>query len=270
VHLATRIWIKEHGNASKVIEDAVRHVADVFPSDKYENQAVWRAYLPHALRLLAAEQDCDVKEKSELCLWVGRCLTIDGRIRESVTWLEESCRLRSKLEEDSADVLFSQHELAIAYRADGQLKKAGELLEAVVKAEETLAADHSDRLASQHALAIAYKADGQVKKAVELLEAVVKACEMLAADHPSRLALQHALAMAYEADGQAKKAVELLEHVVAVEADSLQDDHPLRLVSVEALADMYAELLVAVSFDETSSSASSDSFRTAGSANFGV
>jgi hypothetical protein len=64
--------------------------------------------------------------------------------------------------------------------------------------------------------------------------------------------------------------VELLEHVVAVEADSLRDDHPSRLVSVEALADMYAELPVAVSFDETSSSASSDSFRTAGSANFGV
>jgi tetratricopeptide (TPR) repeat protein len=229
VHLATRIWIKEHGDASKVVEDAVRHVADVFPSDNYKNQAVWRTYLPHALQLLTAEQDCDVKEKSELCLWVGRCLTVDGRVRESVTWLEESCRLRSKLEEDSADVLFSQHALAIAYRADGQVKKAVELLEAVVKAEETLAADH-----------------------------------------PSRLASQHALAMAYEADGQARKAVELLEHVVAVEADSLRDDHPSRLVSVEALADMYAELPVAVSFDETSSPASSDSFRTAGSANFGV
>ena len=109
-----------------------------------------------------------------------------------------------------------------------------------------------------------------MKKAVELLEAVVKAKETLAADHPDRLASQHALAMAYEADGQAKNAVELLEHVVAVEADSLRDDHPSRLVSVEALADMYAELPVAVSFDETSSSASSDSFRTAGSANFGV
>jgi hypothetical protein len=96
VHLATRIWIKEHGDASKVVEDAVRHVAAVFPSDNYENHAVWRAYLPHALRLLTAEQDCDMKEKSELCLWVGRCLAVDGRIRESVTWLEDSCGLRSK------------------------------------------------------------------------------------------------------------------------------------------------------------------------------
>jgi tetratricopeptide (TPR) repeat protein len=352
VHLATRIWTKEYGDSSKVVEDAVRHVANVFPSHNYKNQAVWRAYLPHTLRLLTAKRDCDVKEKSELCLRVGRCLYVDGRIQESVTWLEESCRLRSKLEEDDADVLFSQHWLAIAYQADGQVKKAVELLEAVVKARETLAADHPDRLASQHELAGAYQVDGQVKKAVELLEtvvkaretlaadhpdrlasqhelagayqadgqvkkavelleavvkaretlaadhpdrlasqhelagayqadrqvkkavqlleAVVKAKETLAADHPSRLASQHSLAIAYRADGQVKKAVRLLEHVVAVEAYSLQDNHPSRLVSVEALADMYAELPVAVGSDETSSSASSDSFTTAGSANFGV
>jgi hypothetical protein len=66
-----------------------------------------------------------------------------------------------------------------------------------------------------------------------------------------------------------KKAVELLEHVVAVEADSLCDDYPLRLVSMEALADMYAELPVAISSDKTPSSASSNSFTIAGSANFG-
>jgi hypothetical protein len=88
----------------------------------------------------------------------------------------------------------------------------------------------------------------------------------MAEEHPSRLASQHALAGAYEADGQVQKAVALLEHVVAVEADSLRDDHPLRLVSVEALADMYVEL--AVDSDETSSSASFKSFTTARSANY--
>jgi len=101
--------------------------------------------------------------------------------------------------------------------------------------------EDGDLLFAQHELLGAYRADGQVKKAVELLEAVVKARETLAVDNPLLLASQHALAMAYQADGQAKKAVELLEHVVAVKADSLRDDHPSRLVSVEASADMYAE-----------------------------
>jgi hypothetical protein len=279
VHLATRIWIHEYGDLAKVTDDAVRHVAEVFPSDNHANRQTWRAYMPHALRLLRAGQDCDIGERSRLCLWVGRCLNVEGRIRESVTWLEECCRLRSISEKEDRDLLFAQHTLAATYQADGQVKKAVKLLEVVVKAKETLAADHHSRLASQHALAIAYQADRQVKKAVKLLEAIVKAQETLTADHPNRLASQHELAMAYKADGQAKKAVGLLEHVVAVEADSLKDVHPSRLVSLEALAAMYAEALadmyryaklpVAVGSDETSSSASSDSFMTAGSANFG-
>jgi hypothetical protein len=63
-----------------------------------------------------------------------------------------------------------------------------------------------------------------------------------------------------------QKAVELLEHVIAVEARTLQDDHPLRLVSVEALADMYAELVV--DSDEASSSSLLQSLTIAGLVKF--
>lgn len=202
VHLATRVWVKEHGNASEVAEDAVRRVADVFPSDDYKNQAMWRGYLPHALRLLNSGQDSSAEEQSELCLLVGRCLRVDGRIREAVVWLERSCQQRSQLSEDDPDRLLSQHTLAIAYEADGQVDKAVELLEHVVKVEE----------------------------------------KTLALEHPSRLASQHELAAAYRIDGQVDKALALLEHVVAVKALTLRDDHPSRLVSVEALAIMLADL----------------------------
>jgi tetratricopeptide (TPR) repeat protein len=114
----------------------------------------------------------------------------DGRVREAVRWLEESCLWRETLAVDHPGRLRSQHALAMAYQADGQVKKAVELLEAVVKAHETLAADHPSRLASQHALAGAYQAGGRVQKAVELLEHVV---EFLRDDDPSRLALLTAL-----------------------------------------------------------------------------
>ena len=90
--LATRILISQHGNVAEEIGKAIRHIAEVFPSDDYANRAVWRAYLPHALRLLGNKQDCDVKERSELCLLVGRCLRVDGRVQEAGRWLEETCR----------------------------------------------------------------------------------------------------------------------------------------------------------------------------------
>ena len=241
VHLATRIWVKEHGNAGEVAEEAVRHVADVFPSDDYENQAMWRGYLPHALRLLEGGQHNGAEEQSKLCLLVGRCLRVDGRIQEAVVWLERSCEQRSQLGEDNPGRLSSQHALAMAYQADGQVHKAVGLLEHVVEVrEKTLAPEHPDRLASQHALAGAYQADGQVRKAVVLLEHVVKVQEKtLAAEHPSRLASQHALAMAYRADGQVHKAVALLEHVVEVREKTQAAEHPDQLASQHALAIAY-------------------------------
>ncbi|KAJ4371886.1 hypothetical protein N0V86_008440 [Didymella sp. IMI 355093] len=228
VHLATRIWVKKHSDAGAIGKIALRHVANIFPSDDYKNQAVWRVYLPHAVRLLESNQEDDAEELSELSLLVGRCLRVDGRIREAVVWLEKSYQQRSQRSIDDSGRLLSQHALAGAYRADGQVKKAVELLEAVVKVQnKVLAEDHPDRLASQHELARAYQADRQVKKAVELLEAVVKVRNKVQAeDHPDRLASQHALAIAYYADGQVKKAVELLEAVVKVQNKVLAEDHP--------------------------------------------
>jgi tetratricopeptide (TPR) repeat protein len=241
VHLATRIWINKHGDAARVLDEAVRHMAKVFPSANYENRVVWRTYLPHALRLLEIGRECNIEEKSELCLLVGRCLRVVGRIREAVTWLEESWRWRDRLDEDDTDRLRSQYELAGAYRADGQVKMAVELLEHVVAVQEkVLAEDHRFQLWSQHALGGAYRADGQVQKAVELLEHVVAVQEkVLAEDHPHRLGSQHALAIAYRADGQVQKAVELLEHVVAVREKVLAEDHPHRLGSQHALGGAY-------------------------------
>jgi hypothetical protein len=153
VHLATRIWVKEHGNAGEVAEDAVRHVADVFPSDDYENQVMWRGYLPHALRLLGSGQHSSAWEQSKLCLLVGRCLRVDGRMQEAVVWLERSCEQRSQLDEDNPGRLSSQHVLAMAYRADGQVHKAVELLEHVVSIKaRILRDDHPSRLVSVEVL----------------------------------------------------------------------------------------------------------------------
>jgi tetratricopeptide (TPR) repeat protein len=241
VHLATRIWVDKHGDAVKVLNEAVRQVAGVFPSDDYANRTVWRAYLPHALRLLESGQQCSVAEMSELCLLVGRCLRVDGRIREAVRWLEESCRWREGLDEDNSDLLLSQHVLAGAYRVDGQVQKAVQLLEHVVAVQEkVLAEEHPSQLVSQHALAQAYQADGQVQKAVRLLEHVVLVKEkVLAEEHPSRLVSQHELAQAYQADGQVQKAVQLLEHVVAVKEKVLAEEHPSRLASQHELARAY-------------------------------
>jgi tetratricopeptide (TPR) repeat protein len=244
VHMATRVWLGEYGPVAEKTEQAIRHVAEIFPPDDWENRALWRVYLPHALRLLEGKGGKEMVERCDLCFWVGRCLMVDGRVREAVRWLEECTQgRRSILDADDAEIRVSQHELAHAYRYDRQVGKAVELLEHVVAVEEmALSEEHPDRLASQHELAGAYRQDGQVGKAVELLEHVVVVREkVLSEEHPDLLASQHQLARAYRQDGQVGKSVELLEHVVAFQAKVLAEEHPDRLVPQHMLALAYKE-----------------------------
>ncbi|KAL8366598.1 hypothetical protein RB595_010452 [Gaeumannomyces hyphopodioides] len=242
VHLATRIWIQRENRTATAYGKAIRHIAEIFPDDDYANRSLWREYLPHVFKALQSSEGANSKDKSNLCFWVGRCLRVDGRIKEAVKYLGKACQWRDgHFAENHPSRLASQHELAIAYQANGHVKRAVALLEQVVAIRtRTLAENHPDRLASQHALAIAYQANGHVKQAVALLEQVVAIqAKTLAENHPNRLASQHELAGAYQANGQIKQAVVLLEQVVAIQAKTLAEDHPDRLASQHALAMAY-------------------------------
>ncbi|RYC81255.1 hypothetical protein BFJ63_vAg15855 [Fusarium oxysporum f. sp. narcissi] len=242
VHLATRRWNENEGRDRKVRQMTLARVAEVFPTDDWENRDLWRQYLPHALRLLGTTRCMENEGECGLGLSVGRCLLVDGRTMEAVSTLEYVVKTRQRiLAEDHPRRLTSEHELAGAYLADGQTKKAVQMLEHVVQIRERiLAEDHQDRLASEHELARAYLEDGQTKQAVEMLEHVVKIRKRISAeDHPDRLASEHELARAYLADGQTKKAIQMLEHVVKIEARILAEDHPHRLASQHELAGAY-------------------------------
>ncbi|PLB48766.1 kinesin light chain [Aspergillus steynii IBT 23096] len=244
VHLATRVWVNQKRCEIDTRMEALKHLLKVFPSDDYTNREIWRAYLPHVAHIERDKQCKDTEEMSKLCLKVGRCLYVDGRMQEAVLWLRESCEWRdSNLTQDSADRLVSKHELAGAYRANGQIKEAVKLLEhhVITIESKVLAEDHPSRLASQHVLAGVYQANRQIKEAVKLLEHIVAIeSKVLTEDHPDQLALQHELAGAYRVNGQIKEAaVKLLEHVVAIESKVLAEDHPDQLASQHELVGVY-------------------------------
>ena len=242
VHLAVKTWMRKENVVDYWKVKTIEHLANIFPFDEWENRSIWQAYVPHTLRVLQDTEQMISERRAVLCLRLGQCLLVDGRTSEAVKWCKE-CFLWRKLSlfEEDAELLQSQHELAVAYRSNGQVKEAVELLEKVVAIRaRVLAEDHPGRLASQHALAVAYELNGQVKEAIELLEKVVAIeARVQAEDHPDRLASQHALAVAYRSNGQVKEAVELLEKVVAIRARVLAEDHPGRLASQHALAVAY-------------------------------
>jgi tetratricopeptide (TPR) repeat protein len=241
VHVAARVWIQQKGLAMETQRKALEHLSEAFPLNDWNNREVWREYIPHATRMRDAKHAGHVDARWMLCLKVGCCLQVDGRIRDAVGWLEESLDLRTHLPEDDRGRLSTQNALAQVYQDNGQIEDALQLLEDIVAIERVLAEDHPARLSSQHALAMSYQANGQVGDAVQLLEHVV-AIEMrvLAEDHPDRLASQHALAYVYRVNGQVKEAVQLLEHVVGIERVLSEDDRN-RLASQHALAHAYRD-----------------------------
>jgi tetratricopeptide (TPR) repeat protein len=246
VHVAARVWIQQKGLAMETQRKAMEHLSKAFPWNKWDNRELWREYIPHAARMRDAKDGGDADARWMLCFKAGRCLRLDGRIRDAVCWLEDSLDLRAHLPEDDENRLSTQHALATAYEANGQVKDAIQLLEHVVAIEgRVLAEDHPDRLASQHELAGAYSSNGQVKDAVQLLEHVVAIEKrVLAEGHPERLVSQHELARAYLSDdqGRVKEAVQLLEQVVAIQKRTLAEDHPKRLRSERLLARAYDKL----------------------------
>ncbi|KAK5108449.1 hypothetical protein LTR85_004724 [Meristemomyces frigidus] len=167
VHLAARIWMCQRDSLIETQRNAMQHLVDIFPTSDYTNRELWREYIPHAARMKNSERAGEAETKGRLCLQVGQCLQVDGRIKDAVEWLEESRDCVENLAEDDPDRLLSQYELAIAYWANGQIVEAVRLLEHVVAIRErVLAEDHPSRLASQHTLAGAYDASNQEKRSI--------------------------------------------------------------------------------------------------------
>jgi hypothetical protein len=159
-HAVARVWVHQKGLMLETQRRALEHLSNIFPSDDYENREIWRGYMLHAARIRNFQDESHVDAREKLCLKVGRCLRVDGRIRDAATWLEESRDLRRSLPEDHDGRLLSQHELTSAYQANGKVEEAVTLLDHVVAIHKRVQVDdHSDRLASQGMLASAYKAD---------------------------------------------------------------------------------------------------------------
>lgn len=172
---------------------------------------------------------------------LGYAYQANGQIEKAVESLEHVVHVEKEdLTESDPSRLRSQHGLALAYKANGQIGKAIELLEYLVRIKSGLIDNDPSQLTSAHHLAEAYGEAGQVEKKIELLERVVQVEKILPEDDSSRLISQHNLALTYEINGQLEKCIELLERVV--HATEVCKQNPLRLNSLNALADVYREM----------------------------
>ncbi|KAJ5631551.1 uncharacterized protein N7484_011651 [Penicillium longicatenatum] len=243
VQLSTRQWVEKAGHTQQVIQKAIQHMDDCFPSDEFTCREVWRTYLPHTLKLIHRCESKGTNERYSLLAKAGGCAMAESRAKEAIGLFEEVSMWQKSQhdEEQHTDRLLSQHALAEAYELDGQRKLALQIFErGVAILEET--ADEKDRflLAYQYSLALTYRSNGKIKDAVKLLEHVVRVQERKCDEkHHDRLGSQQALAEAYQSDGQIKRAIKIFEHVAKIREDTLHEEDPNLVSSQYALAKAY-------------------------------
>ncbi|KAH7318510.1 P-loop containing nucleoside triphosphate hydrolase protein [Stachybotrys elegans] len=241
VHIATRNWLAMQGRKEDVMNDAVCHLVEIFPSSDYAKRDTWRVYLPHTIRLLG-QLEHKSNDANELLEKAGNCLYADRRFKESIRCREEEYRWKQdQLDKKDHSRLASEHALASAYLEDRRIKDAITIFEHVVAVrKETLDEKDHNRLTSEHELASAYLEDRRIKDAITIFEHIVAVRkEILDEKDHSRLTSEHELASAYLDDRRTKDAIMIFEHVVAVEKEILDEKDHSRLTSEHELARAY-------------------------------
>ncbi|KAI0859102.1 hypothetical protein F4860DRAFT_277241 [Xylaria cubensis] len=234
-------WIEKQGRKQQAINDAICHILKIFDSDSTYSRP-WRDYLPHILRLLDYSAEHETKERYDLLLEVGKCLSRERRFEQAFECLKEVCEWRQRyFPEEDHDRLKSESALGYAYLGSGRTEIAIEVFKCIaVVRQKVLPEDSPDRLSSEYELAKAYFLDEQTENAIALFEHVVTVRQkVLPEDSPVRLSSEYELAKAYFLNGQTEKAIELFEHVTTVCKTTLPEDSSPRLLSEYGLAKAY-------------------------------
>ncbi|PVH69399.1 TPR-like protein [Cadophora sp. DSE1049] len=240
VHLATRNWLRKEDLLAQWTESVVERLEDVFPDDDDHNRIVWRAYLPHARRVLESRLVDQGQQSRMSLLWrYATCLSADGRWDEAEAAYIEGLEIEKKeLGADHPSTLTSMTNLASTFRNQGRWDAAEKLELRVMETSKTkLGADHPSTLTSMANLALTFWNQGRWEEAEKLeLQVMETRKTKLGVDHPDTLTSMANLASTLWGQGRWKEAEELELQVMETRKTKLGVDHPDTLTSMANLA----------------------------------
>ncbi|CAJ2505607.1 Uu.00g130010.m01.CDS01 [Anthostomella pinea] len=192
VQLATRQWLEAAGRQEQWKSQFIRRLNARLPTGAYENWAICRALLPHAVSAAAQRP----KDRVSLEAWTSILykaawyLQLMGQGPEAQSMAEDAMKYRTK-------ILGRTHEESLAaidmvgqvYNLRGQWSPAEELFVEVMETrKQKLGPDHPDTLGIMNNLALTYRNQGRWEEAEKLGVEVMETCKQkLGPDHPDTL-----------------------------------------------------------------------------------
>ncbi|BCS23768.1 uncharacterized protein APUU_40212S [Aspergillus puulaauensis] len=246
VHLATRNWLRKERILYERTISAGEHISEVFPEGKYEQQSLWRKYLPHAQVLLEREEfESDGDVKDYLAGKVGRCFVEEGRYDDAERLLLECVASRRELlDANDPKLLSSITDLGRVYWGQGRYKEAADASIQVLHSQQVvLGDDHPDTLLSKHVLAAGMLFQGRLEEAETINRQVFQQRKSILGDEdPATLRTMSALGAVLRYRGRLQEAEELLGQAVELGRVILGPEHPHTLDSMMSLALNLSEL----------------------------
>jgi tetratricopeptide (TPR) repeat protein len=243
VHLISRAWLRQNGEADKWLATAQERILERFPKEDYKDWDICVLYLPHARAVIDRELKTILgtynHSMNSLMGWVDRFLTFQGSYSAST----EICNRRldyclKHLGPEHCDTLASINNLALSLFGQGQYEAAEKLhRRALAGWEKVMGPEHHETLISVNNLAMALYQQGQYEVAEKLhRRALVCREQMLGPEHRDTLRSANNLAIALDRQTQYEAAEKLHRRVLAGWGKMLRPDHPDTLMSANNLA----------------------------------
>jgi tetratricopeptide (TPR) repeat protein len=239
VQLATREWLRAHGELERWKQQFIKNLSAEFPPGKYENWYLCQSLFPHVRSALSQQPTEKQAYLLDNAAWYAGN---KGNIPEAETMSVQALRTRKKyFGEEHPGTVNSMAILAIVYSIGGRWNEAKELRVQVVEImKRTVGEDHQDTLTDMSNLASTYWHQGQWKESEELNIHVMDARRrVLGPDHLDTLMSMNNLATTNTDQGKLKEAEELLIHVLEARKRVLGAEHPDTLTSLDNLASNY-------------------------------
>jgi tetratricopeptide (TPR) repeat protein len=243
VQLATKRWLRLHGQLKHWGSQFVRGLNESFPdqSHEFENWETCSLLLPHVVAALEIEvtDRQAVLRQANLHLLSGRYASAIGACSCAEKMLERSLQARNDvLGKRDLEMLASMNNLARTYACQRQRLRAKNMwLEVVEQRTEVLGTDRQDTLASVGKLADACFHCGQPDEAEKLqLDVLEKTKRTLGENHQDTLISINCLARTYRLQGRCEEAERLLREVINKRRITFGEWHPYTLISMIGLA----------------------------------
>ena len=240
VRLAMRNWLSLSYELELWTTKAVLITSKRFPTPKHENRETCRAYLPHALVLISADQITE--EQIALALLqanVSWYLYTRGDYTSAELIARRSLALSEKaLGQEHQSTLGTMGILAVVLGSQGRYEDAEAINQRTVKLnEEVLGQEHPHTLGSMSNLASVLHSQGRYEEAEAMDRRTLELRnKTLGQEHPETLTSMSNLAMMLYNQGKYEEAEALSRRTLELRLEALGQKHPDTLASMSNLA----------------------------------